>query len=42
MAPMAFLDILPVRCGAWTVDLEQLCRHLRYSNRRGLVRRLGP
>ena len=31
MAPRVFQDILPVRRGAWTVDLEQLCRHLRYS-----------
>lgn len=38
----AFQDILPARCGAWTAEVEQLCHHLRYSNRRSsLLRQLG-
>jgi Patatin-like phospholipase len=40
--PAALEDILPACCGAWSVEVEQLCRHLQHSNRRsGLMRWLG-
>lgn len=35
-------EILPASCGAWSVERECLCRHLRYSNRRlSVLRWLG-